>query len=378
MRVSLLQENLARGLAIASRAISTRPTLPILSNVLLTAADGRLTLAATNLELSVVARVGAKVDEDGAITIPCRLFQDFVNMLPPERVDLVLDTKTNKLNVRCGDGVSININGLTADDYPQVPAANGDEGIAVPAQAFNEMIGHVVFAAAREDNRPVLTGIMMRFDGATLTMAASDGYRLMLRTIELDEAVSSVQTLVVPARTLSELSRMIGSEETTVRIILRPENSQIMFHVDKLDLTTQLIEGTYPSVEQIIPKNHTTLTMINTQDLLRACKRAEVFARDEQYTMRLKVTPGESTLASGVLMLNSQSKEVGDSENKLEVKVSGQPVEIAFNVHFLIEALNVIKEEQVVLETTDSAKPGVLRPLERQDFTHVIMPMQLR
>jgi len=208
-------------------------------------------------------------------------------------------------------------------------------------------------------------------------MASSDGYRLMVRTIDLDENVSPMRTIVVPARTLAEFARVISPDESTVRITFHPDRGQVMFHLDRVDLSTQLIEGTYPAVEEIIPKSHTTMTIIDTQELIRACKRSEVFARDAMYTMRLKITPGESTLAPGILTLSSQSQETGDSENRLQVKVSGQPVEIAFNVRFLIEALSVIKEDQVVLETTDSAKPGILRPIERQDFTHVIMPMSL-
>ena len=187
MRVSVLQENLARGLGIVSRAIGSRPTLPVLANVLITAEDGRLRLSATNLEIAIIARVGAKVDEDGAITVPARTFQDFINALPPERVDLVLDTKTNSLKISCGMATS-NMRGISADDYPALQEAPSDDGIAIAAQAFQEMITHVVFAAAKEDNRPVLTGVMTRFEGDILTMAAADDEINVLRFSKAQQA----------------------------------------------------------------------------------------------------------------------------------------------------------------------------------------------
>ncbi len=377
MRVSVLQENLARGLSMVSRAIGSRPTLPILGNVLITAEDGRLRLSATNLELAIIARVGAKVDEEGAITVPARTFQDFVNALPPERIDLTLDPKTRSLKVQCGSATS-NIRGISAEDYPALQEAPADDGIAVPAQAFHEMISHVVFAAAKEDNRPVLTGALTRFEGDVLTMAAADGYRLTVRTIQLDDPVDAPLTMIIPARTLAEMSRAIGADDTSIRITVPSGRNQVMFHLDRVDFISQLIEGQYPAIEQIIPKTHTTMTIVPTEELLKACKRAEIFARDAAYTAKVKVSPGESALAPGLLTIVAQSQETGDNEGKLDAKVSGSQIEISFNVRFLIEVLGVIKEDQVVLEMTSNANPGVVRPVNRQDFTHVLMPMATR
>ncbi|MHB8630058.1 MAG: DNA polymerase III subunit beta [Aggregatilineales bacterium] len=377
MRVSVLQENLARGLSMVSRAIGSRPTLPILGNILVTAEDGRLRLSATNLELAIIARVGAKVDEEGAITVPARTFQDFVNALPPERIDMTLDQKTRTLKVQCGSATS-NIRGISAEDYPALQEAPADEGIAIPAQAFHEMVSHVAFAAAKEDNRPVLTGVLTRFEGDVLTMAAADGYRLTVRTIQLDDPVDTPLTMIIPARTLGEMSRAIGADDTTIRITTPAGRNQVMFHLDRVDFISQLIEGQYPAIEQIIPKTHTTMTIVPTEELLKACKRAEIFARDAAYTAKFKVAPGESALAPGLLTIAAQSQETGDNEGRLDAKVSGSAIEISFNVRFLIEVLGVIKEDQVVLEMTSNANPGVVRPVNRQDFTHVLMPMATR
>ncbi len=374
MRVSVLQENLAKGLSMVSRAVAARPTLPILSNVLISTDDGRLKLSATNLELGIVARIGAKVDEEGAITVPARTLQDFVNTLPPERVDMTIDAKTNTLKLRCGTTDS-NIRGISADDYPAIPEGDAETGIAMPAPAFREMIDHVVFAAAREDNRPILTGISARFEGHTLTLAAADGYRLAIRTAELESPVSEPISLIIPARTLAELARVMSADDSMVYISIPSGRSQVMFHLSQVDVVSQLIEGTFPNIEQIIPKTHNTMTIVPTEELLRACKRAEIFAREASYTARLAIAPGESSLVPGVVTVSAQSQEKGDNEGRLDGQVSGSAVEISFNVRYLIDVLNVIKEDQVVLETASASSPGVIRPVNRQDFTHVIMPM---
>lgn len=374
MRVSVLQENLAKGLSIVSRAVASRPSLPILSNVLLSTDEGRLKLSATNLELGIVSRVGAKVDEDGAITVPARTLQDFVNTLPPERVDLSLDPKTQTLKISCGSTVS-NIRGIDPSDYPPIPEGDADTGMAVPAAALHEMIEHVVFAAAKEDNRPILTGVSAKFDGNTLSLAAADGYRLAIRTTELESPVEKPLALIIPARTLMELSRIISSDDAMVYISLPPGRSQIMFHLNQVDMVSQLIDGNFPNIEQIIPKSHTTITIVHTEELLRACKRSEIFARDAANTTRIKIAPGESTLVPGMMTVTAQSQEKGDNEGRLDATVNGSPIEVSFNVRYLIDVLNVINEDQVVLETNGPASPGVLRPVNRNDFTHVIMPM---
>jgi DNA polymerase-3 subunit beta len=377
MKTSVLQENLARGLNIVSRAIGSRPTLPVLANVLITAQDGRLRLSTTNLEIALIARVGAKVDDEGAITVPMRTFQEFVNALPPERIDLALDAKTNTLKVTCGKATS-NIRGIPADDYPalnEAPINDGiPAGIAVPAAALQEMIGHVVFSAAKEDNRPVLTGIMTRFEGDTLTMAAADGYRLTVRTLQLDQPIDAPLSMVIPARTLTELARIIAPDDVNVWLSFPQGRNQIVFHLDRTDMSSQLIEGQYPAIESIIPKTFTTQAAINRESLLRAARRAEIFARDAAYTTRFSILPGENG-DIGSLKVTAQSQETGDNEGIIDADANGLPIEMAFNIRYVIDLLSAVKDEMVILECTTPDKPGTLRLWKRADFIHVIMPM---
>lgn len=374
MRVSVLQENLAKGLGIVNRALTSRPSLPVLNNVLLSTEDARLKLAVTNLELGITAWIGANVDTDGGITVPARTLLDLVNTLPPERVDLDLDARTQTLKVKC-NSTTANIKGIEAGQFPAVPEAEADTGIAISAAAFQEMINHVIFAAAKEDNRPILTGVLAKFDGGTFNMVATDGYRLSVRSTTLETPASKSTTLIIPAKTLGELGRIISEDDNVVYVSIPPGRNQVMFHLDKVDVVSQLIDGKFPDFDQIIPKTHNTTTRVYTQDLLQACKRAEIFARDASNTMRVRVTPSQSNQTPGQLSVAAQSQEKGDNEAILDVAVEGTGIDIAFNVRYLMEVLNVIPEEQIALETNGSSSPGVVKPVGRDDFTYVIMPM---
>jgi DNA polymerase-3 subunit beta len=376
MRVSVLQENFHKGLSIVSRAIQSRPTLPILANVMLSTDNARLQLAATNLELGITAWIGAKVEEGGQITLPARTLQELVSTLPPERVDMDLDVRTLTLHLRCG-GKTANIKGMDANDFPPMPVFDPEHAIAVHARTFKEMIDQVVFSAAREDSRPILTGVLMRFEGDVLTLAAADGYRLSVRTTELEFGVGDheMEPLIVPARTLQELSRVISDEDEDVLIALPDERGQVMFSLSSVVMVSQLIEGKFPDYEAIIPRHSHTTVLAYTSDLLAACRSSEVFAKDSANTARIMVEPSGNANVPGRVVVAGQSQEKGDAEAPVDASIEGQGVEIAFNIRYLIDVLSVIREEQVVLETGGATAPGIVRPAGRDDFIHVIMPM---
>jgi DNA polymerase-3 subunit beta len=374
MRVSVLQENLYKGLSIVTRAIQSRPTLPILANVMLSTDDARLQLSATNLELGITAWIGAKVEQDGAITVPAKTLQELVSTLPPERVDIDLDVRTLTMHLRCG-ARSANIKGMDAAEFPRVPEFDASHAIAVKGTVFKEMIDQVVFAAAKEDNRPILTGILMRFEGDMLTLAAADGYRLSVRTTELEFNTGDREPLIVPSRTLQELSRIVSDEDEEVMIGLPDGRGQVMFGLRSAVIVSQLIEGKFPDYEAIIPRNYETSILAYTDDLLAACKSSEVFAKDSANTAKIMVEPSGMPNVPGKITVAGQSQEKGDAEAPLDASIEGRSMEIAFNIRYLIDVLNVIREDQVVLETSGPTAPGVVRPAGRDDFIHVIMPM---
>lgn len=375
MRVSVLQDKLAKGLGIVGRAVENRPTLPVLGNILLATEDARLKLCATNLEMSITTWIGAKVDVEGAITLPAKTFADLVNNLSPERVDLTLDKATLTVNVRCG-ATNSNIKGISADEFPLVPQG-GEGDIVVPGKVLKEMIVQTVFAAAKEDNRPILTGVQFQLDGSVMTLAAADGYRLAVRTAEIDEHFPEPVEFVVPARSLAEVGRVISDEDDTVSITLPGERDIVLFHLKHTDIASQLLEGKFPDVSAIIPRQYITSTVMYTSDLLAACKRAEIFARDSAYSAKLLVKPASGPGEPGAVRIIGMSAERGDNEGMLDASVEGEPINISFNIRYLIDVLNVINDERVVFESNGPANPGVIRPENRDDFIHIIMPMSL-
>lgn len=375
MKTSVLQDKLAKGLGIVARAVENRPTLPVLGNVLLATEDARLKLAATNLEMSITTWIGAKVEKEGAITLPAKTFADLVNNLSPERVDLTLDPATLTVNLRCGATVS-NVKGIDAAEFPVIPSG-GDADITISGKTLKEMINQTVFAAAKEDNRPILTGVLMQLDGNVMTMASADGYRLAVRTTDIEQTFAKRQDLVIPAKALTEVGRVIGDDDEVVTITLPKERDIVLFHMKHTDIATQLLEGKFPDFAAIIPRSYVTSSVMYTSDLLAACKRAEIFARDSAYSAKLYVKPAPGPGEPGAVTIVGMSAERGDNEGMLDASVEGEPLNISFNIRYLIDVLNVINDERVVLESNGAANPGVIRPENRDDFVSVIMPMQV-
>ncbi|MEO8611555.1 MAG: DNA polymerase III subunit beta [Chloroflexota bacterium] len=373
MKTSVLQDKLAKGLSTVARAVENRPTLPVLGNILIATEDARLKLSATNLEMSITTWIGAKVDREGAITLPAKTLADLVNNLSPERVDLTLDSATQTVNVRCG-ATNSNIKGIDAAEFPLVPQG-GEADVVLSGKVLKEMIAQTVFAAAKEDNRPILTGVHTQLDGNVMTMTAADGYRLAVRTTEIDQHFPKPVDIVIPARALAEIGRVIGEEDEEVSITLPKDRDIVLFHMKYTDIATQLLEGKFPDVSAIIPRSYITSSTMYTSDLLAACKRAEIFARDSAYSAKLLVKPASGPGEPGAVTIVGMSAERGDNEGMLDASVEGEQMQISFNIRYLIEVLNVIGDERVVFESNGAANPGVIRPENRDDFVYVAMPM---
>jgi len=375
MKVSCLQENLARGLSLVARAVATRSTLPVLGNVLLATDHGRLRLSATNLELGISCWIGAKVDEEGAITVPARTFVDLVNTLPNDTVSMELAVRTLTLNVRCG-AFNNDIKCIDAQEFPPFPSVEADSGLTLNVEDLRQMIGQVVLAASTDDARPVLTGVLIEITGNTMTLAAADGFRLSVRSAQLGEKVSGTTKAIIPARALAELGRVLSDGEETVTMTLPPNRGQVIFRSKNVELVSQLIDGTFPDYRSIIPTSFSTRSVMSTSSLLKACKAADIFAREAAHSARLHITPG-TQLEPGKLEITATAAETGSNETVVDATVDGGAIDIAFNVRFLVEVLNVIDTPNVALETSSTSSPGVIKPVGREDFLHVVMPMHL-
>lgn len=378
MKVSCLQENLAKGLSIVGRAVASRSTLPVLSNVLLSTDNGHLKLSATNLEIGINCWVGAKIEKEGSITIPARLLGEFINSLPPERIDLSLDEETQTLNLRCARFES-NIKGIDAQEFPLIPTA-GDinaDAIRLDPTSLRTMINQVVFAAATDESRPILTGVLMQLNDDNLTMAAADGFRLSVKSATINQNFGDRLELIIPARALMELSRISGDQEQPVSVIVIPDRKQVLFHLEGIDLVSQMIEGKFPDYNQIIPTSYSTRSVLDTISFLKAARVSQLFARDSANIVKLEITPSGDELMNGRVTLMATSAELGDNVAEVDASIQGQALEVAFNAKYLIEVLSVIDSPQVVLETSAASNPGVLRPIGDENFIHVIMPMHI-
>jgi DNA polymerase-3 subunit beta len=373
MKLSCLQENLNRGLNIVGRAVATRTTLPITNNVLLATDEGRLKLVATNLEMAISCWIGAKIEEEGSITVPARLLTEFVSSLPSDTIDIQLSPQTKTLGLKCAR-YEARISGVDAKEFPPIPGV--DDGIAtkVEVEALRQAINHVVFAAATEESRPVLTGICTQFEGDSLTLAAADGFRLAVYKLPVADAFKQKTEVIIPARTLAELNRLIAEQEEDVDITLNPNKSQVLFRLKNIELVSQLVQGTFPNYSQLIPQSYNTRVIVSVTDFLRATKTASIFARDGSGIVRLMITPG-SEKNPGKISVSARSEEIGDDVGEIDATVEGDEAKIAFNGKYLTDVLSVLHEAQVALETTNPSSPGLIRPVGVDNYTHVVMPM---
>ncbi len=378
MKVSCLQENLARGLNIVSRAVAPRSaTLPVLTHVLVATDNGRLRIAATNLELGIGCWIGAKVDEDGAITVPARTLSDLVNLLSAGQLDLEGNTRAQSLHVQSGR-TDANIKGIDAAEFPIIPSFNAEGSVQVDPKTLKKLIDQVAFAASTDDSRPAMTGVFTRLDGDTITMAATDGFRLSVCSGRLIEPVTEARSVLIPARAIAEVGRIIGDQQDPIAISITPSHGQVLFHLKDVDVVAQLIDQKFPNYEFIIPKKYETRAVVNTAELLKACKQASIFARDSADIVRLTISAGEAPEVA----VAARADETGEDISRLGkedgvAEASGPTLEIGFNVRYLIDALGAMDKPQVAIEASSPRSAGVIRPIGDDAFLHVLMPINL-
>ena len=372
MKVTCLQENLARGLGIVGRAVALRSTLPITSNVLISTEHGRIKLAATNLDIALSCWIGGQIEEEGAITVPSRLLTDFVNSLPAEKISLTLSPRSKQVKLVCARNEAT-IGGMDADDFPPIPSVEGDT-LEIDAKTLREAITQVVFSAATDDSRPVLTGVDIVVEGDQLTLAAADGFRLAVRTLKLKKKVAERQEVIVPSRALSELNRLLQDQEDPVQVTFNANKTQVLFKLKDVELVAQLIQGTFPDYSRLIPKEWGSRAVVEVRDFLQETKIASIFARDGSGIVRITFQGGDDG-TPGHMTVAARAEEIGDNTGALDAAVEGEPSKIAFNGKYLQEVLQVLDGGRVALETTGPSQPGVIRPIDNDTYVHVVMPM---
>ncbi len=386
MKLSCLQENLARGLGVVGRAVASRSTLPITQNVMLSSDQGMLRLSATNLEIAITTWIGAMIEEEGAITVPHRLVADLVNSLPSDRVDLDLrgpdpdDPNSgggSVLHLSCGRSRT-HINGASADDFPPIPQVDSGFATNIDPSVLRQGIGLVAFSAASDESRPVLTGVELKLEESNIVMAAADGFRLAVYTGQLSEPVADALKVIVPARTMNEIQRLASEQSAPVQVTLSAEKGHALFKLEHAEVVSWLLQGNFPNYDQLIPERYETRAVMELDDLKRATQSAAVFARDGSNIVRLEMMPQESG-EGGQLKVSARSEEVGDNLDELDIdQLDGEDAKIAFNVRYLMEIVNVLGRGKVALEVTNSSSPGVFRPADSDRYVHVVMPMYVQ
>ncbi|MGZ6265954.1 MAG: DNA polymerase III subunit beta [Candidatus Limnocylindrales bacterium] len=369
MKLSVMQENLARGLQVVSRAVSTRSTLPVLNNVLLRTEDGGLKLTATNLEIGITYWVPGKIDTAGAITVPARLLADIVAGLPAnERVDLELQAQET-LHIKAGR-LETHVKGIDAEEFPAIPTAGERPTTRVPQNILRVALGEVTFAAATDEARPILTGVLARFEGDKLTLAAADNYRIAVKTIAVLDPVEET-SLVVPARSLHELSRVLSDTDDPVDIVLSPSRNQILFHLEGIDVVSRLIDGQFPNYQQVLPKGFTTKATVDRDQLLKAVRLASLIASSSANIVKLQIGKDAE-----IGLTVSAATDIGDNRSEVEAAVEGDGTTIAFNARYLLDVLTNVDTEQFSLELNGPLSPGVFRPVGDGQYVHVVMPVK--
>lgn len=365
MKLSVLQSNLNKALSVTSRLIQTNNSLPVLSNVLLQTKDGRLELQATNLELAISYKIGAKIEKTGSLSVPARLLSDLINTLPNDKIQLVqvkdnLEIHTNHLN-------SV-INGIAASEFPKIPEVKTTKQFSIAVNDFVDGLEYVLPAVSLDESRPVLTGVYFKVKSSVLTFAATDSYRLAQYTIS-GVKIDDIE-VIIPHRTIQELIRIIKSE-SVAELDVGVSATEVVFSSKNFTLTSQLIEGSYPDYTKIIPPNSQTSVVINKDDLLSGLKIASLFSKENANTISLAVVKNGLTI-------QSQGAQVGTNESKLEAKTTGNNKEINLNARYLIDTLSVIDSKSILLSLNDKLDPCVVSANNKKSTSniHIIMPLR--
>jgi DNA polymerase III subunit beta len=360
MKVEILAENFNRGVGVVTRAVAGRPQLPVLSYVLINAFKGGLEFVATDLEISLVASVGAKITEEGSVLLPAKLLSDVVSNLPSGTISLELEKQVLKIKAL---GVETEITGMGVEEFPEVPRFKKADFV-IDGENLKKKMNRVGVSAAREGMKPVYEGILWDIQGDIVNLASTDGYRL--GTDEMNVSSSQNKKYILPVKALLELSRVMGESE--IEIEFDEDKQQVCFKGGDVEMVSRLIGGDFPDYQQIIPNGKTVTVKIDRAELELAVKRAGVFARESSNIIKFKI------VKDGI-EISASSSDMGKNVSHVEAEVEGDEMVIAFNSRYLLEYLSVVDKPEVVFESAGEMKPGVFR-LKSDSFVHIIMPIR--
>lgn len=364
MKVSIARTELLDALSIASKGLSSRTTLPILSGILFSADGDSLRLNSTDLEISIKTSSKARVEDPGTAVIPGKLITDIVRNLPESAV--TIETSQTGATVSCAQS-SFVVRTLSSDDFPKFPEVVPGETVSLPTKKFSEVVHQVSRAVSRDETRPILTGVLVVIDNGNLRMVATDSYRLCVRELPVEGVLGTLEA-VVPGRAIEDVARLGASSES---VSIGVSDNQVVFSFGETTFVSRRIEGSFPNHKQLIPKEFVTKVLVSRQEFLEAVKRVSLMAQHSA-PLRLKVVAGERTLT-----VSAQTQDVGEATEDIEVDVQGEDVEIAFNHAYLTDGITVADGDSIALEIVSPLKPGVMKHPEGDDFIYLLMPVRL-
>lgn len=369
MKIIVQSGELKKYLGIVSRGVSSRPQLPILSGVLLKAFDGEVSLVSTDLEVSFWLRLTAKVEEEGEVVVPAKLFSELVSSFPSGNVTLTVEKHVIKLEV---DGIVSEIVGQGAEDFPSIPRAKKAQ-VILRSGDFRQKVDRVCVSAARDDTRPILTGVLWEINEDKVSLVATDGYRLGVDKLILSKTELDKETrLILPARSLQEVSKMLGETGSDdFSLEFDKGNQQVIFKVGEIEVTSRLIAGEFPPYQQIMPNTYSSRAVFGKGEILEGVKRASLFARDNANIVKLQMEK------DGVVV-RAESSQVGTSVSKIVAEIEGEELTVAFNSRYLLDYLATCTSEKVVWETEGELKPSVFRNEDEETWVQVVMPVRVQ
>jgi DNA polymerase-3 subunit beta len=367
LKLTTKREELVAKLSIVSRAVSTRAATQALSGILLTAADGRVTLTATDLDMGMQTTLAAEVAEEGSVLLPGRLLAEVARSLADPSVEIESREAEHDVEIRSGSS-SFHLRVLPAEDFPKLPTVAGEPVLTIPAAALSESIDLVARAASRDDMRPVLTGVFVAASGSEMTMVATDSYRLAVKRTELETELGGEIDANIPARALRELGRILSSEGVE-QVAVSLQTNQAIFEAGSITLTTRLIEGQFPNFRQLLPESYDHDVRLPRPEFLDVTRRVSQMAQ-RNAPLRLSFAPGELTVAA-------ETPDVGDATETMPAAFEGEPLEIGFNPEFLKEGIESVGGDEVLLRLISPLRPGLLQPVEGEDFRYLVMPIRL-
>ena len=363
MKLTCSRDELVQRLGVVARAVSTRTAVQILAGVLLRAEGGSLQLAATDMELSLRSSLDAEVGGEGAVVVPGRLLVELTRLLPDEEVQIEHRAEEGVVRIDCG-AATYRLNTYNAEDFPRLPELASLNTFSVEREALLDTIARVARSASRDESRPVLTGILARFESGKLVMAATDSYRLSVKETPLEGSATELEA-IIPARALTELARIAQAGD---ELELGVHENQVVFSADGVWLTTRRIDGQFPNYKQLLPEQFEHELTLPRAELLDVVRRTAVMAQRNS-PLRLRFAEGELTVSA-------QTQDIGEARESLPVAYTGEPLEIGFNAEFLREGIESVDDDELRLNLISPLRPAVMKG-SGADFSYLIMPIRL-